>query len=41
VALVWLRLVEGVAFSRHDLLGSAVLLSGMAIPMGGGSRSWA
>lgn len=33
VALTWLRLGEGVPFSRRDLLGSAVILSGMAILM--------
>jgi len=34
VALVWLRLVDGEAFSSRDLLGSAVILSGMGILMG-------
>jgi small multidrug resistance family-3 protein len=35
VALVWLRLVEGVPFGPRELLGATVLLSGMAILMGG------
>ena len=41
MALVWLSLVEGVPFAPRDLLGAmvlvscSVLLSGMAILMGG------
>ncbi|MFG6448596.1 YnfA family protein [Roseateles sp. BYS180W] len=31
VALLWLRVVDGVALSRWDLLGAAVALLGMAI----------
>jgi len=31
VALLWLRIVEGVALTRWDVAGAAVALSGMAI----------
>ena len=34
MALIWLRLVDGAAFSSRDLLGSVVILSGMGILMG-------
>lgn len=34
VALLWLRLVEGVPLTSRDWLGGAVLLAGMAILMG-------
>jgi small multidrug resistance family-3 protein len=34
VALLWLRLVDGVPLTGRDLLGSAVLLTGMGILMG-------
>jgi small multidrug resistance family-3 protein len=34
VALLWLRLVDGAAFSGRDLLGSVVILGGMGILMG-------
>ncbi len=30
-ALLWLRLVEGVALTRFDLIGAAVALAGMAL----------
>ena len=36
VALLWLRLVEGVPLTGRDLLGAVVVLMGMAILMGGG-----
>lgn len=36
VALLWLRLVDGVPLSGRDLLGSALLLAGMGILMGPG-----
>lgn len=31
VALAWLRLVDGIALSRWDVLGAGVALAGMAI----------
>jgi small multidrug resistance family-3 protein len=31
VALLWLRLVDGVALTRWDLLGAALALAGMAV----------
>jgi len=34
VALVWLRLVEGVPLTFRDLLGGVVVLAGMGILMG-------
>lgn len=38
VALLWLRLVDGAAFSGRDLLGSVVILGGMGILMGRASQ---
>ncbi len=38
VALVWLRIVEGVPLTFRDLVGSVVVLAGMGILMGGGQR---
>lgn len=38
VALVWLRVVEGATLTVRDLVGSAVVLAGMAILMGGRHR---
>ena len=34
VALVWLRVVEGVPLTLRDLVGSVVVLAGMGILMG-------
>jgi len=34
VALVWLRVVEGVPLTFRDLVGAAVVLAGMGILMG-------
>jgi small multidrug resistance family-3 protein len=34
IALVWLRLVDGVPLSPRDLTGGAVILTGMTILMG-------
>ena len=34
VALVWLRLVDGVPLTARDLVGVAVILTGMAVLMG-------
>jgi small multidrug resistance family-3 protein len=31
VALLWLRLVDGIALTRWDLLGAALALAGMAV----------
>ena len=31
VALAWLRLVEGVALTRWDIIGAAIALAGMAV----------
>lgn len=38
VALVWLRVVEGVPLTFRDLVGSVVVLAGMGILMGGARR---
>ncbi len=39
VALVWLRLVDGVPLTFRDLVGAVVVLAGMAVLIGGGQRS--
>ena len=39
VALLWLRLVDGVPLTLRDGVGAAVILTGMAILMGGVQRS--
>jgi len=39
VALLWLRLVDGVPLTLRDGVGAAVILTGMGILMGGGQRS--
>ena len=39
VALVWLRLVDGVPLTFRDLVGALVVLAGMAVLMGGVQRS--
>jgi len=39
VALVWLRVVDGVPLTLRDLVGVVVVLAGMGVPMGGGRRS--
>lgn len=31
VALLWLRLVDGIALTRWDILGAAIALTGMAV----------
>lgn len=31
VALLWLRLVDGIALTRWDVLGAAIALTGMAV----------
>lgn len=38
VALVWLRVVDGVPLTLRDLAGAVVVLAGMGILMGGGQR---
>jgi len=38
VALVWLRVVDGVPLTLRDLVGSVVVLAGMGILMGGAQR---
>jgi small multidrug resistance family-3 protein len=38
VALVWLRVVDGVSLTLRDLLGVVVVLAGMGVLMGGGRR---
>lgn len=38
VALVWLRIVEGVPLTLRDFVGAAVVLAGMGILMGGVQR---
>jgi hypothetical protein len=38
VALVWLRVVDGVPLTLRDLVGVVVLLVGMRVLMGGGQR---
>ena len=38
VALVWLRVAEGVPLTLRDLVGSVVVLAGMVILMGGAQR---
>jgi small multidrug resistance family-3 protein len=37
VALIWLRVVEGVPLSFQDLVGVVLVLAGMAVLMGGQS----
>ena len=39
VALLWLRLVDGVPLTLRDGVGAAVVLTGMGILMGGVQRS--
>ena len=39
VALLWLRLVDGVPLTLRDGVGAAVILTGMGILMGGVQRS--
>ena len=39
VALVWLRVVDGVPLTLRDLVGAVVVLTGMGVLMGGGRRS--
>ena len=39
VALVWLRVVDGVPLTLRDLVGVVVVLAGMGVLMGGGQRS--
>ena len=39
VALLWLRMVDGVALTLRDGVGAAVILTGMGILMGGVQRS--
>ena len=39
VALVWLRVVDGVPLTFRDLVGVVVLLAGTGVLMGGGRRS--
>ena len=31
VALIWLRIVDGVTLTRWDVVGAAIALSGMAV----------
>jgi small multidrug resistance family-3 protein len=38
VALVWLRVVDGVPLTLRDLLGVVVVLAGMGVLMGGGQQ---
>jgi small multidrug resistance family-3 protein len=38
VALVWLRVVDGVPLTLRDLVGVVVVLAGMGVLMGGGQR---
>jgi small multidrug resistance family-3 protein len=38
VALVWLRVVEGVPLTFRDLVGAVVVLAGMGILIGGAQR---
>ena len=38
VALVWLRIVEGVPLTLRDLVGAAAVLAGTRILMGGAQR---
>ncbi len=38
VALVWLRVVDGVPLTLRDLGGVVVVLAGMGVLMGGGQR---
>lgn len=38
VALVWLRVVDGVPLTLRDLVGSVVVLAGMGVLMGGGQQ---
>jgi len=35
VALIWLRVVDGVPLTLRDLVGEVVVLAGMAVLMGG------
>jgi small multidrug resistance family-3 protein len=38
MALIWLRLVDGVPLTLRDLIGGTVVLTGMTILMGGSPR---
>ncbi len=38
VALIWLRVVDGVPLTLGDLVGVVVVLAGMGVLMGGGQR---
>ncbi|MEB3304338.1 MAG: YnfA family protein [Cyanobacteriota bacterium] len=38
VALLWLRVVDGVPLTGRDLVGAVVVLTGMGILMGGAAR---
>jgi small multidrug resistance family-3 protein len=38
VALVWLRVVDGVPLTLRDLVGVVVVLAGMGVLMSGGQR---
>ena len=38
VALVWLRVVDGVPLTLRDLVGVVVVLAGMGVLIGGGER---
>lgn len=38
MALIWLRLVDGVPLSTRDLIGGSILLTGMTVLMGGSPR---
>ncbi len=38
VALIWLRVVDGVPLTLRDLVGVVVVLAGMGVLMGGGQR---
>ncbi len=38
VALIWLRVVDGVPLTLRDLVGAVVVLAGMGVLMGGGRR---
>ena len=38
VALIWLRVVDGVPLTLRDLVGVVLVLAGMGVLMGGGQR---
>ncbi len=39
VALVWLRVVDGVPLTFRDLVGAGLVLAGMGVLIGGGQRT--